>query len=134
MTSTPAGEGRGIHVSGHATFNGTAQTGDHSSAEFISRSPGTGDSGESEQVALLRQAVEELRLRVRALDPGELPSGAGDAAETALAQVEDAPAPADEAGQGPVRSAIFTLSGALASVASLSDSLRALREAAAPWF
>ncbi|MFJ9057299.1 DUF5955 family protein [Streptomyces sp. NPDC102409] len=134
MTSTPPGDGRGIHVSGHATFTGNAQTGDHSSAEFVSHAPGAGPEGDSDDVLRLREAVDALRVRLRALDPAELPSAEGSAAESALAEVEGALPQPDEAERGRVRNAVFTLTGALASVASLSESIRALREAAAPWF
>ncbi|MFC9947138.1 DUF5955 family protein [Streptomyces pratensis] len=134
MTSTPAGEDRGIHVSGHASFTGNAQTGDNSTAEFVAHAPARAEDEEPEEVVRLRAAVEELRARIRALDPAELPDTEGSAAESALAEVEDSLPGADEAGQGRVRNAIFTVIGALASVASLSESVRALREAAAPWF
>ncbi|MEV0021403.1 DUF5955 family protein [Streptomyces atroolivaceus] len=132
MTSTPAGEDRGIHVSGHGTFTGNAQTGDHSRAEYVSHAPAAEDEV-SDEVVRLREAVEALRDRIRALDPAELSAAEGSAAESALAEVEDASLPADEAGQGRVRNAIFTVTGALASVASLSESIRALRDAAGPW-
>lgn len=133
MTDTPAGEGRGIHVSG--TFTGNALTGDNSTAEYVSHAGGAaGAEGDSAEVLRLREAVEALRRQVRALEPAELSSAEGTAAESALAEVEDALPSTDEAGQGRVRNAIFTVTGALASVASLGESLRALREAAAPWF
>ncbi|MFE5241026.1 MULTISPECIES: DUF5955 family protein [unclassified Streptomyces] len=132
MTDTPAGEGRGIHVSG--TFTGNAQTGDNSTAEYVSHAGGAVGAVESAEIVQLREAVEALRARIRDLGPDELSAAEGTAAESALAEVEDALPSTDEAGQGRVRNAIFTVSGALASVASLGESLRALREAAAPWF
>ncbi|MFE9725436.1 DUF5955 family protein [Streptomyces sp. NPDC005794] len=135
MTSTPAGDDRGIHVSGHGTFDGIAQTGDGSTAEYIGHAAsGASDEEESDEIARLRQAVEDLRLAVRALGPDELPSAEEEAVEAALAQVDDVPSPADEAGQGRVRNSVFLVTGALASVASLSESIRALRDAASPWF
>ncbi|MGW1815948.1 DUF5955 family protein [Streptomyces sp. NPDC002125] len=132
MTDTPAGEGRGIHVSG--TFTGNAQTGDNSTAQYVSHAGGAVRAAESAEIVQLREAVEALRARIRDLGADELSAAEGTAAESALAEVEDALPSTDEAGQGRVRNAIFTVSGALASVASLSESIRALREAAAPWF
>ncbi|MER6651059.1 MULTISPECIES: DUF5955 family protein [Streptomyces] len=133
MTGTPAGQDRGIHVSGHGTFTGNAQTGDHSSASFTGGA-GPADAGESAEIVRLREAVEALRARIRDLAPDELSAAEGTAAESALAEVEDALPDESEAGQGRVRNAFFTVSGALASVASLAESVRALRDAAAPWF
>ncbi|WP_327329599.1 MULTISPECIES: DUF5955 family protein [unclassified Streptomyces] len=132
MTGTPAGQDRGIHVSGHGTFTGNAQTGDHSSATFTSGA-GAADAEQSAEIVRLREAVEALRARLRDLDPAELSAAEGTAAESALAEVEDALPDDGEAGQGRVRNAFFTVAGALASVASLSESVRALRDAAAPW-
>ncbi|MFF5641271.1 MULTISPECIES: DUF5955 family protein [Streptomyces] len=133
MTGTPAGQDRGIHVSGHGTFTGNAQTGDRSSASFTG-GPGPADAGESAEIVRLREAVEALRARIRDLAPDELSAAEGTAAESALAEVEDALPDESAAGQGRVRNAFFTVSGALASVASLTESVRALRDAAAPWF
>jgi len=114
-------------------ISGNVQTGDHSKAEYVSRAPAPGQE-EPDEIKRLRQAVEDLRLAVRALGPDELPSAEGEVAEAALAEVDDAPPPTDEAGQGRVRSAVLLVTGALASVASLSESVRVLREAAGPWF
>ncbi|MFH9617252.1 DUF5955 family protein [Streptomyces pratensis] len=123
---------RSVHIGG--AVHGNVQTGDNSTAEFVAHAPARAEDEEPEEVVRLRAAVEELRARIRALDPAELPDTEGSAAESALAEVEDSLPGADEAGQGRVRNAIFTVIGALASVASLSESVRALREAAAPWF
>ncbi|MFD7968113.1 DUF5955 family protein [Streptomyces clavifer] len=134
MTTPQDGSTRSINVSG-GTINGIVQTGDNSRADMVQHIgvPAT----ETPELAQLRQAVEELRLRLRALDPGELPAGAAADAESALAEMEEAvPASgeADEPARGRVRRAFYAVSGALASVAGLAEAVESLRAASAPWF
>ncbi|MCD9194412.1 DUF5955 family protein [Streptomyces albireticuli] len=131
MSTSPGGDRR-VHVSGEVT--GNIQTGDHARAGFVRYEAAPGGAAETAEVRRLREAVADLRERLRALSPDELPSPAAEAAAGALDEVDDA-LPADgEPGLGRVRRAVFLVSGALVSVASLTEGVRALRDAAAPWF
>ncbi|MEU1819990.1 DUF5955 family protein [Streptomyces roseifaciens] len=145
MTSTqrdgngdaPREHTRGIVI--HGTFSGNAQTGDHARAEYVHHAAGSGGrDAESAEVRELRQAVEALRAQLASLSAGSapLPSPALQAAQSALDEVDDAlPLPAtDEPARGRIQRAVYAVSGALASAASLAEGVRALREAAAPWF
>ncbi|MBB5122929.1 hypothetical protein AF335_20355 [Streptomyces eurocidicus] len=130
--STPHGGDRRVHVSGDVT--GNIQTGDHARARFIQHGAPPGGAEEPPEVRRLRQAVADLRERLDALSPGELPAPAAEVAAGALDEVDDA-LPADgEPALGRVRRAVFAVSGALASVAALTEAVRSLRDAAAPWF
>ncbi|MEU1673627.1 DUF5955 family protein [Streptomyces roseifaciens] len=145
MTSTqrdgngdaPREHPRGIVI--HGTFSGNAQTGDHTRAEYVHHAAGSGGrDAEPAEVRELRQAVEALRAQLASLPAGSapLPSPALHAARSALDEVDDAlPLPAtDEPARGRIQRAVYAVSGALASAASLAEGVRALREAAAPWF
>lgn len=134
MTHSPAGDGRGIHISGGSTFNGNAQTGDGSSATYVHHAGDTRGPAESPEVIRLREAVEELRRQLRDIGATDLPPAAADAAVSALDEVDEALPSTDEPVRGRVQRAIFTITGALASAASLTEAVTALRDAAAPWF
>ncbi|QLE75193.1 hypothetical protein FGW37_29530 [Streptomyces rectiverticillatus] len=145
MTSTrrdgngdaPRDHTRGIVI--HGTFSGNAQTGDHAGAEYVHHAAGSGGrDAESAEVRELRQAVEALRAQLASLPTGSsgggLPSPAVQAAQAALDEVDDALPTADEPARGRIQRAVYAVTGALASAASLAEGVRALREAAAPWF
>ncbi|MGK5731282.1 DUF5955 family protein [Streptomyces sp. URMC 124] len=148
MTSTqrdgnrdePRDHARGIHV--HGTFTGNAQTGDHARAEYVHHAAASGGrDAESAGVRELRQAVEALRARLAAVAAGSpdsagstLPGPAVQAAQSALDEVDDALPTAGEPARGRIQRAVYAVTGALASAASLAEDVRALREAAAPWF
>ncbi|WP_058043130.1 DUF5955 family protein [Streptomyces roseifaciens] len=143
MTSTqqdgngdePRDHARGIVI--HGTFSGNAQTGDHARAEYVHHAAGSGGrKEESAEVRELRQAVEALRAQLASLPAGSapLPSPALQAAQSALDEVDDALPTADEPARGRIQRAVYAVTGALASAASLAEGVRALREAAAPWF
>ncbi|MEH6377832.1 DUF5955 family protein [Streptomyces sp. KLMMK] len=143
MTSTqrdgngdaPRDHTRGIVI--HGTFSGNAQTGDHARAEYVRQAAGSGGrDAESAEVRELRQAVEALRAELASLSAGSapLPSPALQAAQSALDEVDDALPTTDEPARGRIQRAVYAVSGALASAASLAEGVRALREAAAPWF
>ncbi|MFC5148338.1 DUF5955 family protein [Streptomyces aureoversilis] len=143
MTSTqrdgngdaPRDHTRGIVV--HGTFSGNAQTGDRARAEYVHHAAGaSGRDAEPAEVRELRQAVEALRAQLASLSAGStpLPSPALQAARSALDEVDDALPTADEPARGRIQRAVYAVAGALASAASLTEGVRALREAAAPWF
>ncbi|MFE7757392.1 DUF5955 family protein [Streptomyces sp. NPDC057429] len=134
MTIPQDGSTRSVNVSG-GTVNGIIQTGDNSQADMVQHVGVR--ATETPELAQLRQAVEELRLQLRAFAPGELPPGAAADAESALAEMEEALPSSDEADEparGRVRRAFYAVSGALASVAALTEAVETLRRASAPWF
>ncbi|ARZ71926.1 DUF5955 family protein [Streptomyces sp. HU2014] len=130
--STPQGGDRRVHVAGQVT--GNIQTGDHARAEFVQEGAASGGAAETPEVRQLRRAVADLRECLRALAPDELPPAAAEEAAGALDELDDALPADEEPGPGRVRRAVFMVSGALASAAALADGVRALRDAAAPWF
>lgn len=132
MTTPPDGSSRGIHISG-GIFTGNARTGDNSRAQYVHHAAPDSGTADSPEAARLRQAVEELRAQLRTA-AAELTPPAANAATAGLDELEDALPGPGEPEQGRIQRAIFTITGALASAASLTEAVRALRDAAAPWF
>ncbi|AXI80048.1 DUF5955 family protein [Peterkaempfera bronchialis] len=136
MTTTPdehaGGAGGAIHIAGSVT--GNVQTGSHARAEYTRYGGGGAGAAETAAVRQLLAAVEALREQLRAADPAALPGGAAQAAEAALEEVAEAAPGTGEPERGRIQRAVFTLTGALASAAGLAEAVRALRDAAAPWF
>lgn len=136
MTTTPennAGESGGIHITGSVT--GNVQSGANARATYVQHGSVTNaPTGLSPEAQQLLAAVETMREQLRERQD-EVPDAAAQAAQAALDDAEDAVSEPDaEPDPGRIQRAIFTVTGALATVAGLATAVQALREAAAPWF
>ncbi|MFJ2810593.1 DUF5955 family protein [Kitasatospora sp. NPDC087271] len=124
-------DGHGISITGNVT--GIVQSGSHARAEYTHQQTAP-TPGEAPELRALLAAADALRERLRALAPDELPPAAAEVAGQALDELAAAAPEGRQPDGGRVRRAVFTLTGALGAAAALTEGLRALTSAAAPWF
>ncbi|MCX4744438.1 DUF5955 family protein [Kitasatospora sp. NBC_01287] len=147
MTDESARSGS-IHIAGSVT--GVVQSGSHARADYRQYGSAEADAdGPSAATAQLLEAVSTLHDELRALraaSPGAVPPGAAEVVAAVLDEVREEAAglgsQSGEGGQGAqggrsgtgrIQRAVFTITGALASVTSLAEAVDTLRRAAAPW-